>query len=40
VQGDLTADQLATLIKLTERYCVVLQSLKQPPAISVTAKVA
>jgi uncharacterized OsmC-like protein len=28
-------DQLATLVKLTERYCVVLQTLKTPPAISV-----
>jgi hypothetical protein len=40
VQDDLTADQLATLIKLTECYCVVLQSLKQPPTISVTGKAA
>src|SRR5215210_1713622 len=28
-----TADQLATLQKLTERYCVVLQTLKSSPAI-------
>ena len=28
-------DQLATLIRLTERYCVVLQTLKIPPAITV-----
>ncbi len=28
-------DQLATLIRLTERYCVVLQTLKMPPAITV-----
>lgn len=26
-------DQLATLIRLTERYCVVLQTLRTPPAI-------
>ncbi|MBW3536753.1 MAG: OsmC family protein [Actinobacteria bacterium] len=34
---DTTADQeqLATLIKLTERYCVVLQTLKNPPQLSV-----
>jgi len=30
-----TADQLATLEKLTERYCVVLQTLRTPPALSV-----
>ena len=28
-------DQLATLIRLTERYCVVYQTLKQPPKIVV-----
>jgi uncharacterized OsmC-like protein len=32
---DATADQLATLEKLTERYCVVLQTLRTPPALSV-----
>ena len=30
---DATQDQLDTLLKLTERYCVVLQTLKRPPAI-------
>ncbi len=29
-------DQLATLLKLTERYCVVYQTLRQPPAAEVT----
>ena len=29
------AEQLQTLMKLTERYCVVLQTLRNPPAISV-----
>lgn len=29
-----TADQLATLLTLTERYCVVLQTLRSPPVIS------
>jgi uncharacterized OsmC-like protein len=29
-------NQLATLFKLTERYCVVLQTLKNPPALMVT----
>ena len=28
-------NQLATLIRLTERYCVVLQTLRTPPAISI-----
>jgi len=30
-----TEDQLATLVRLTERYCVVLQTLRHPPEISV-----
>ncbi len=28
------ADQVATLMKLTERYCVVLQTLRSPPVVS------
>ena len=32
---DAPDDQRATLIRLTERYCVVLQTLKQPPAVTV-----
>jgi uncharacterized OsmC-like protein len=32
---DASAEQLATLEKLTERYCVVLQTLRVPPAVSV-----
>ena len=28
-------EQQATLIRLTERYCVVLQTLRQPPSISI-----
>jgi uncharacterized OsmC-like protein len=39
IAGDLSGDQMATLIKLTERYCVVLQTLKQAPAISVTSQI-
>ena len=39
IAGDLSGDQLATLIKLTERYCVVLQTLKQSPAIAVTSRI-
>jgi uncharacterized OsmC-like protein len=30
LDGDLTEDERATLLKLTERYCVVLQTLKSP----------
>jgi uncharacterized OsmC-like protein len=30
---DATQEQLETLLKLTERYCVVLQTLKRPPTI-------
>ena len=33
---DADADQLATLCKLTERYCVIYQTLKNPPALEVT----
>ena len=40
VEGDLTAEQLATLIRLTERYCVVLQTIRSSPSISVTAEAA
>ncbi len=29
-----TPEQLATLLKLTERYCVIYQTLKAPPAMS------
>jgi uncharacterized OsmC-like protein len=31
-------EQVATLLKLTERYCVVLQTLKTPPAVSATVR--
>jgi uncharacterized OsmC-like protein len=31
-------EQLATLVKLTERYCVVLQTLKTPPTITTERK--
>ncbi len=33
---DASAEQLATLTKLTERYCVVLQTLRAPPSITTT----
>ena len=37
LDGDLNEEQLATLLKLTERYCVVYQTLKAGPPIAVTA---
>ena len=35
---DASDDQIATLAKLTERYCVVAQSLRQPPAFSISRR--
>jgi len=35
VEGDLTEEQRATLLKLTERYCVVYQTLRQPAEFAV-----
>ncbi len=35
IQSDATTEQLASLIKLTERYCVIYQTLVKPPTISV-----
>jgi uncharacterized OsmC-like protein len=34
LDSDATPEQLATLMKLTERYCVVFQTLKRPPRLS------
>jgi uncharacterized OsmC-like protein len=33
---DASAEQIATLLKLTERYCVVYQTLRQPPELRAT----
>ena len=33
-------EQLATLLRLTERYCVVLQTLRHSPAMSISSHVA
>jgi uncharacterized OsmC-like protein len=38
VAGDLNDSDLATLLKLTERYCVVYQTLARPGALSVVAR--
>src|SRR3954466_13662086 len=35
---DETQDRIDTLLKLTERYCVVLQTLRNPPAIAANAE--
>ena len=35
---DASEEQLATLLRLTERYCVVYQTLADPPALAVTRK--
>jgi uncharacterized OsmC-like protein len=39
IEGDLTQEQRVTLMKLTERYCVVYQTLRSPPPIAVTSRV-
>lgn len=36
IDGDLSEDQKAQLQKLTERYCVVYQTLRNPPSFTVT----
>jgi uncharacterized OsmC-like protein len=36
IESDASAEQLATLQRLTERYCVVYQTLRQAPAIAVS----
>jgi uncharacterized OsmC-like protein len=36
---DATEDQIATLLRLTERYCVVYQTLSKPAEISVLHRV-
>jgi uncharacterized OsmC-like protein len=38
IDGNLTDTERATLMKLTERYCVVYQTLRQSPPISLTAR--
>src|SRR5262249_43770362 len=36
LDADATPEQLANLLKLTERYCVVYQTLRTPPSMSVS----
>lgn len=40
IDGDLTDEQRATLMRLTERYCVVYQTLRNPPAIAVSSRLS
>ena len=40
LDGDLSEEQRATLVKLTERYCVVYQTLLRSPTIRVASRVA
>jgi uncharacterized OsmC-like protein len=35
LDGDLSEEEKANLIRLTERYCVIYQTLRQPPPITV-----
>ena len=38
LDADASEEELATLLKLTERYCVVFQTLSTPPELSATVK--
>lgn len=40
LDADATPEQLATLFKLTERYCVIYQTLQHSPAMSLTHSVS
>ncbi len=40
LESDASDEQLDTLLKLTERYCVVLQTLRVPPGLSVARAAA
>ena len=40
VDTDASDEQIATLLRLTERYCVVYQTLRTPPAMTVTRETA
>jgi uncharacterized OsmC-like protein len=40
LETDADEDQVATLLRLTERYCVVFRTLAGPPALSVTYSAA
>ena len=40
VETDATEDQRANLLRLTERYCVIYQTLKTPPVLEVSSVIA
>ena len=40
LETEASEEELATLLKLTERYCVVLQTLASPPQLSASAGAA
>ena len=40
LESTASQDELATLLKLTERYCVVLQTLRHPPEVTATIRAA
>ena len=40
LDSDATEEQLATLLRLTERYCVVYQTLTRPPKIDISHRVS
>src|SRR5438270_9500839 len=40
VDSDATEEEMATLLRLTERYCVVFQTLAAPPELAMTAHLA
>jgi uncharacterized OsmC-like protein len=40
IDADLSQEQRTTLLKLTERYCVVYQTLRNPPEVTVSSQLA
>jgi len=40
IDSDASQEQLSTLVRLTERYCVVYQSLAHSPALTMTTRLA
>lgn len=38
IEGNLAPDELSTLVRLTERYCVVFQTLARPPQLTVSSE--
>ena len=40
LETNASADQVATLLRLTERYCVVYQTLRQPPEMTISQNIA